>query len=87
MPEESQTLPSEREAELPMDVGDVLNIAASGVENIDTNLKPTALSMPVVSVDDDVQLASRLLNFSILYKEIMVPLEVPDSETVGKIFL
>ncbi|GIY68148.1 FAS-associated factor 1 [Caerostris darwini] len=83
MPQDSQTLPSEREAELPMEVG------ASGITPDEAEKQSTSrnskspLSMPIAV--DDVQLASRLLNFSVQYKENMVPLEVPDSETVAAI--
>ncbi|CAL1270345.1 unnamed protein product [Larinioides sclopetarius] len=89
MPEESQTLPSEREAELPMEIVE----GASAIvppppppeeekQSTSRNTKsPHSVPVPV----DDVQLASRLLNFSVQYKENMVPLEVPDSETVAAI--
>ncbi|KAG8189022.1 hypothetical protein JTE90_025465 [Oedothorax gibbosus] len=83
MPEESQTLPSEREAELPMQIVEVPNLEPAAMEIGDKGPKPP-LSMPVIS-NNDVQLASRMLNFSVLYKENMVPLEVPDSETVASI--
>ncbi|GBO27194.1 hypothetical protein AVEN_205631-1 [Araneus ventricosus] len=88
MPEESQTLPSEREAEIPMELVE----GASAIvlpppppeeekQSTSRNTKsPHSVPVPV----DDVQLAARLLNFSVQYKENMVPLEVPDSETVGE---
>lgn len=85
IPEESQTLPSEREAELPMELVE----GAAGVTTDNSEKQSTSRnvksphSIPVAV--DDVQLASRLLNFSVQYKENMVPLEVPDSETVAAI--
>ncbi|KAF8778097.1 FAS-associated factor 1 like protein [Argiope bruennichi] len=93
MPEESQTLPSEREAELPMEIVE----GASGIapppppppllieEEIQSTSRNTKSPHSVPIPVDEVQLAARLLNFSVQYKENMVPLEVPDSETVAAI--
>lgn len=84
MPEESQTLPSERESELPMEVVEASVASASGdFEREAQNSSEVLPSMPVI-IDDDSPLTSRLLNFSVHYRENILPLEVPDSETVGK---
>lgn len=84
MPEESQTLPSEREPELPMEVVEASVASASGdFEGEAQNSSEVLPSMPVI-IDDDCPLTSRLLNFSVHYRENILPLEVPDSETVGK---
>lgn len=85
MPEESQTLPSEREPELPMDVIEASISSAAGDSEREAQKSTEVLpSMPVI-IDDDSPLTSRLLNFSVQYKENILPLEVPDSETVAAI--
>lgn len=87
MPEESQTLPSEREAELPMEVIEASISSAAGDQEREIIRSTEVLpSMPVIMDDGhDSHLAARLLNFVVQYKESVLPLEVPDSETVAAI--
>ncbi|XP_015912489.1 FAS-associated factor 1 [Parasteatoda tepidariorum] len=79
-----QVLSFERDIEVPMEFSVSGNSVGREQNTINQSIAAPGnlLSMPT---SDELQLVSRLLNFSVQYKENVVPLEVPDSETVAAI--
>lgn len=102
MPEETQTLPSERNmGSSPMEIVEEVNVLPSPMDVVsivsggDTPLvnHDKASSAEIIPADEVTCLTGepsfpptpRILNFSVRYKGTIIPLEIPDSETIGSI--